>query len=399
MTTKISVLLVEDNPAQAELAKRALSEVTGASFDVHHVTRLTDGISRAALGGIEVVLLDLNLPDSRGLSTVVHFLGQRFDVPVVVLTSHDDENIGIEAMKTGAQDYIIKDRVNAELLGRTIRYAVERARYQAERRAAQERELELERLREVDRLKGQFFDLASHELNTPLTPLKMQVELLQSMALGPLNERQRKAVELVFRSVDRLARLVEEMLDINRVQRGRLRLDKQAVDLDRVVNESVDLFREPLRQGGIELDVRTNGGLLLDGDPRRLSQVLINLLSNALRFTPPDGRVVVETESRDTQAVVHVQDTGIGFTEEQKERLFLPFSQVHPVENARNPGSGLGLYICKGIVEQHGGRMWCESRGPHLGSTFSFSIPLRPVVVKGRNGDAGKRPLGPVGVN
>jgi two-component system, sensor histidine kinase len=395
----LRILLVEDNSAQADLAQRAIRE-GGIQAHVEHVPRIAAALGCLARAPFDVVLLDLNLPDSRGIATVARLRAAAPDVPIIILTSLEGEPGGVAALQAGAQDYLPKDRVDGEVLSRVIRYALERHRYQLERAAALDKQRELERLREMDRLKSNFFDAASHELNTPLTPLKMQVDLLLSEALGPLNDRQRQAVRLLHRSVDRLARLVEEMLDVNRVQRGRLRLHKQPIDLDRIVAEAAELFREPLRMQRVALDVQLGGPLHVEADARRIGQVLINLLSNALKFTPPDGRIEIHTEAVDREAHLHVQDTGIGFTPDQHSRLFLPFSQVHSGEAAVHGGSGLGLYIARGILEQHGGRVWAHSPGPGRGATFSLALPLRAAVMRSAgNGAAPMQAMGPVGHN
>lgn len=175
--------------------------------------------------------------------------------------------------------------------------------------------------------------------------------------------------------MERLAALVTDVLDVARLQSGKLRLDRRPVDLDAVVVEAVETFEEAARQAGVALACTLEHGIRLDADPDRLTQILFNLLGNALKFTRAGGRIDVETAWEGDRVVVRVQDTGSGLTGERISRLFHPFGQVHDRDQMTGSGTGLGLYISKGIVEQHGGHMWCESAGPSRGTMFAFTLP------------------------
>lgn len=170
--------------------------------------------------------------------------------------------------------------------------------------------------------------------------------------------------------------LTRDLLDAARLQAERLELHRQPLDFGAVVAEVVETYREPARIARVELAARIAEGLGVQGDRGRLGQVVANLLSNALKFTPSGGRVTVEAEARGLVAVVRVRDTGPGFEPSDLARLFQPFTQLR--EPSRGPGGGtaLGLYISKGIVEEHGGQVWCESAGPGRGATFGFLLPL-----------------------
>lgn len=251
----------------------------------------------------------------------------------------------------------------------------ERRRAEEAQRVAIERAMEIDRLKEVNQFRTQLLNTASHELNTPLTPIRLQLHLLKSSTLGTMTERQMRALTVVDRNVERLSILIQDVLDVARLQSGRLRVAKEPLDLNDVVAEAVEAFREPARQARVQLDMRHDVGVWVEADPHRVTQILFNYLSNALKFTPAGGRVLVETRNEGKTAVVRVVDTGAGLTAAQIERLFEPFSQVHESSVAMG-GTGLGLYITKGIVEEHGGTAWCESAGPGMGSTFAIRLPL-----------------------
>lgn len=235
---------------------------------------------------------------------------------------------------------------------------------------------ELKQLREIDQFKTLFINTAAHELRTPLTPIKVQLHLLRSGEPETLSKRQRHAVTVLERNIDRLSHLVEDILEGARIQAGRLSATKKPVELERVVGEAVESFRDPAQVAGVTLKARLEPGLVVPADAKRLIQVLFNLLSNALKFTPQGGTIRVETQSDEEMAYVRVKDTGVGLTKEQTSRLFRPFSQVHDPMTTVRGGTGLGLYISRSLVDLHGGRIWCESEGVGEGSTFTFTLPL-----------------------
>ena len=256
-----------------------------------------------------------------------------------------------------------------------IRDITDRKRAETERRLSEGRLAEIARLKEMDRMKTQFVNTLSHELRTPLTPIKVQLHLLKNA--GGDVERQRKATDMLERNFQRLSGLVDELLEVARLQAGNLKLDKGPLELDHSIADTLENFTDVAKQQGVDV-VPKLVPVLVDGDPKRLSQVMYNLLNNALKFTPRGGRILVEAGPENGRAIVRVTDTGIGLKPEDIQRLFEPFSQVHDTMQKTNAGTGLGLYICKGIIEGHGGRIWCESPGPGKGATFAFEMPLLP---------------------
>ncbi|MBI2078574.1 MAG: PAS domain-containing sensor histidine kinase [Euryarchaeota archaeon] len=241
------------------------------------------------------------------------------------------------------------------------------------------------KLEELVKFRTQFLNTTAHELRTPLTPIILQSHLLRD-ALSHLSDpQQRKGFEILDRNIRRLDSLVRDVLDAARLQSGRLPLRVAELDMARVVGDAVETVAPQAEQQHITLESRSERPLLVAGDPVRLGQVLTNLLANALKFTPEGGKITVTAVASSGHAIVSVQDTGIGVPPGQIARLFQPFSQVHDPMQTTAPGTGLGLYVSRGIVEQHGGNIWCYSAGPNAGSTFSFRLPLlkpgAPIVV------------------
>lgn len=258
-----------------------------------------------------------------------------------------------------------------------VRDTTERRRLQMERKRSEENLRELNRFREIDAVKTQFLNTAAHELGTPLTPIRIQLHMLKSARAGDLNNEQSRAIGILDRNVDRLATLVSDMLDAAKVQSQRLQINSQSIRVDDLVRESVESFTDAAAEAGVELAFEAEPGLLAEVDAPRLTKVLFNYLSNAIRFTPRGGSVNVRASSSGDDVLVTVRDTGIGLRPEDVGKLFKPFSQLHDTSAETRAGTGLGLYISRGIVEQHGGEVWCASDGPGRGSTFGFRVPKR----------------------
>jgi PAS domain S-box-containing protein len=250
----------------------------------------------------------------------------------------------------------------------THRRTAEEARRQAQRDAD-----EAARLRELDRLRTAFVNVAAHELNTPLTPIRMQLSLVDT----PDPERRSRAVRILRRNVDRLSRVVQDLVTVNRLQQGRLEVRPAAIDLAAVARGSADSFQDAAASRGVALRVDAPPAPAW-GDAEKLQQVVDNLLANALKFTPAGGTVEVQVQAAagDRGVRVAVRDSGAGIAAEDLPRLFRPFSQLEA--GRERGGTGLGLHLSAAIVEAHGGRIWAESAGPGRGSAFTFELPGRP---------------------
>ncbi len=225
-------------------------------------------------------------------------------------------------------------------------------------------------LGEIDRLKQEFFAHISHELRTPLTAVREATNLLRDEVPGPLTAKQSRLVDIIRASSERVLRLVDQILDLSRLQAGLLALERRWVDLDKLVGRAVDELRPQAEARGLALErngARPVGGLL--GDEERLLQVLVNLLSNAIKFTPAGGTVRVDTRARDEQIEIAVEDTGVGIAPDALPHVFERYWQA---DGARG-GSGLGLAIVKSIVQAHGGTVRADST-PGSGSRFTIRL-------------------------
>jgi two-component system CheB/CheR fusion protein len=230
----------------------------------------------------------------------------------------------------------------------------------------------------ADRHKNQFLAMLSHELRNPLAPIRNSLHLLGRAAPG--DEQARRAQAVIERQVAHLTRLVDDLLDVTRISRGKVQLKREPLDLAEAVRRAIEDHRPAFAASGLELHVAIPGGAIpIDGDRTRIAQVLDNLLQNAAKFTPAGGEVAVSVEAngRLGMAVVRVRDTGAGIAPEMLPRLFEPFTQADTTLDRSKGGLGLGLALARGLVEQHGGTVSVASEGLGRGAEFTVRLPIR----------------------
>lgn len=237
---------------------------------------------------------------------------------------------------------------------------------------------QIERLQEIDRIKGDFLNAATHELRTPVSAIMGYAEFLLDRFGGPLTDEQLDFVTQIERGAKRLARLVDDLLDFAKLEAGRFALSIQETDLVGLLREEIACCRPLAAEAEVEL-VLSDGveALALPIDPHRIGQVVLNIVGNAIKFSPKGAKVLIVVEDGAQEAVVSVQDSGIGIAEDDLAKIFDKFFQVDRTLRRMRGGVGLGLAISKALVEAHGGRIWAQSE-LGVGSTFSFSLPKAP---------------------
>jgi signal transduction histidine kinase len=229
------------------------------------------------------------------------------------------------------------------------------------------------RLEEVQELRRQLLNNIVHDLRTPLTPLKIHLHLL-AQADPPLGPDPARSVKVLQSSSKQFENLVNDLQDVFKLESNQLRLVLAPTDIAALVAQACDGSRELAKAQGITFSVDTSPNLVANVDASRIMQVVQNLLSNAFKFTPTGGRIEVKAAAAAGGIRVSVHDSGRGLSPEEKSRLFQPFSQVHERTETKERGTGLGLYISRGIIEQHQGRVWVDSAGRGFGSTFAFEL-------------------------
>ena len=241
-----------------------------------------------------------------------------------------------------------------------------------------------ERLKELDRMKSDFVSHVSHELRTPLTAIQGAVDLVLREVAGPLTEKQIHYLNRVRSNTQHLAGLINDLLDLSKIESGRIEVKSSRVSLSGLVHEVVEGLRPVAAEKSIALEaVLREPSILVWADRDKINQVLTNLIGNAIKFTPVQGRITVSASKNGEESVqVSVSDNGPGVSADEKDKIFAKFYQIAEVNGENSKGTGLGLAIAKALVELHGGKIWVESEEGR-GSTFSFILPVSAPVTSG----------------
>jgi two-component system sensor histidine kinase/response regulator len=310
----------------------------------------------------DCILLDLDMPGMDGFEVLDRLQEdpRTREIPVVILTALDASLEHMErALSGGAVDYLTKP-ISPLHVAIRVRGAIDRSRL----------------LREVQELRSAFTSMLVHDLRAPLTVLTTYIDFLRQETAGPVTDVQQRYLEKMEASCGRMIGLIEDILDLSRLEAGKLRLEREPLDLAGLAADVAERFAPLAAQKGIELAVRHGDAepAVVLGDQNRLEQVLMNLFSNALKFTPAAGSIVLDVRRVEKEVEVSVRDSGPGIPRAEQSLLFERFSQPPSLAATGARGSGLGLVICRHLVEAHGGRIWVESQ-PGQGSCFAFRLP------------------------
>ena len=223
--------------------------------------------------------------------------------------------------------------------------------------------------------RAKLLNLVAHELGTPLTPVRLELVMLLAGRHGALPEAARHAIQVIDRNVARIAALVNQIREVVEIQGDGLRFSISRVNVALAVAEVIDNFESAAKAVGVTIAVEAPPDLNLTTDRARLVQILANLVSNGLKFTPSGGEILVTCRATQSDVLIEVNDTGHGLDATQIDAIFQPFAQVHNTMQFTGPGAGLGLFISRGLAQAMGGTMTCESPGPNKGSTFRLVLP------------------------
>ncbi|WP_198683716.1 ATP-binding response regulator [Peristeroidobacter agariperforans] len=399
---RVNILLVDDQPSRllsyesvlAELGQNLVSARSGE-----------EALQRLLEDDFAVILLDVSMPGMDGFETaaMIHDHPRFESIPIIFVTGvHDSEFDALKGYRLGAVDYvsiplvpeILRSKVSVLVELYMQRRELQRlnnslAEANATLQAEKARELErvnrnLEQanaaLRDADRHKDEFIAILAHELRNPLAPIRAAVDV---MSLMPLDHPQlRWAREVIDRQTTHLSRLVDDLLDVSRISRGTIKLNKELLTLRTILDRSVEAAQPIISAHHHELQIECLAAqATVEGDPTRLVQILSNLLNNAAKYMQASGTILLRASVDAEHAVFAVKDSGIGLTSEALPKLFNLFSRVHEDEGHLPSGLGIGLALVRQLVELHGGTVHATSPGPNRGSEFTVRLPLTSSVV------------------
>jgi signal transduction histidine kinase len=382
----VNVLVIEDNPGHLDLMRRCLSR-SGIQHSFQSATSLAEALALLHKTQFDVILSDLSLPDSSGLATIDCIREQSPAVPVVVVTSLDDEDVAVAALDRGAQDYVVKDVAGLSWarVRQVIHFAVQRQLMMNEKQGllsqVQEATRQLERknrrLSRLYRMAQEFVDHASHEFRTPLSIIKEYASLLRDGVVGQVNSDQSRLLNVIDDRSDDLNTMVDDLLDVSKLKSGLLAAWRRPCAVDEIIQHVLPaLERKAItRKVVLETDIAADLPVVYC-DAEKAGRVLVNLVVNAIKFAKEPGhvRLWVRAQPDKCEVVVRVTDNGIGISERDLEKIFKRFSQLNNKVQASTKGFGLGLSIAKELTTLNLGSMSVESQ-PGVGSTFQFTLP------------------------
>jgi len=484
----LRILIVEDDLVDRTLLQRMLAQTELPIADIKYSESLGDALELLDKNHFDIVLLDLNLPDSSGIDTLIKLNEKHPGIANIVVTGDSSENLGLETVSRGAQEYLAKGKFNIYALSKSIYYAIERKKIENRLHLAEEKYRKIfensavaitvvddqnrlvswnkftesllgmsekdlllrpvkslypdaewekirnlnirkkglqhhletkmlrkngeiidvdvsitvlknsegkvtgsigvvmditvrkkaeEKIRETMEIKSQFISTVSHELRTPLASMKEAVAVVLDETAGKINDEQKSFLNIAKRNIDRLARLIDDVLDFQKLDYGKMKFDMQENNIGEVIKDTYNTMVSLAKKTKLDFTLELEDNLpkaVFDSD--RITQVITNLVGNSIKFTPEKGSVSINVRRQTDELVIQVKDTGIGIPKDALPRIFGVFYCVQrPGEKI--PGTGLGLAIAKKIVMMHGGRIETESK-VNKGSTFTVFLPLTP---------------------
>ena len=375
----IKALLVEDSVFATRYTQKMLAEENDSQVNIQLecADKLSAGLKCLAEDHFDIVLLDLTLPDSEDMETLKRVRAEAPQVPIIVLTGIGDEKLAVDAVREGAQDYLVKGRLDGNLLKRSILYAIERKQSEE---ALKQAKKDAEGANEA---KSRFLATMSHEIRTPMSAI---IGFSDIIAEDDLTVEQRQHVNLIQESGHHLLNLINDILDFSKIEAGKFDIDLIDCSLGKLLNSVGSLMRPKALEKGLEFETIQSNELpsQIHTDPDRVRQCLINLTNNAIKFTDKGHvHINVSLEDKDNRPYIRIdiEDTGIGIPSKVQQKIFESFTQADGTTSRKYGGTGLGLAITRELAGLLGGELSLTSE-QGKGSIFSLTIPAGLDVTK-----------------
>ncbi|MBS1956433.1 MAG: hybrid sensor histidine kinase/response regulator [Cyanobacteria bacterium SZAS-4] len=362
----ITILLGETPTSGFLIVKPMLKESFGKAVKIIEVGTVADAEQELAAGGIDIILLDFDLIDSKQLKSIEEIRALTM-APLIVLGTTKDERYVMQALKAGAEDFLYKNALSAKTLWRAIAFAIERNKTRLS---------ELEHLHLLE-LREDFMLTLTHDLKNPLIGANRLIELIAEGNARITPEQQTGLLLQIRDSNVNLLAMIQSLYEVYKYEKDLQQLHLEQTDLLAVVNHYLRSVRHMMEDKRIVTHVVNNArNAYVLADSLSISRVVQNLIENAIKFSPVEGRVEINLNTVDDNVTINVSDQGPGIEPQDLQKLFLRFYQGRP-GRSYNYGMGLGLYLCRQIVEAHSGKIWCAPK-EDVGATFTVSLPALP---------------------
>ncbi len=362
----IRVLLVDDDEDDYLIIERVFARIPDSPFRLTWCSQFEEAKELIQQKEHDIYLIDYRLGAHTGLDLLDYAQPYRRSEPFILLTGVGDKDVEKRSMKLAAADYLVKGSFNAELLARTLFYALERKQFEEQR---------LRYLIDLNRAKDEFISLASHQLRTPATGVKQYLGMVIEGFVGELTDSQRSLLMKANESNERQLRIVTDLLRVAQVDAGKVRLRKTNVDVNSLIKDVIKEQRETFESRSQTINFRsntTNPMLYFDHDTIRM--VLENLIDNASKYSGEGKSIDVHVHEYDDEARITITDKGVGIRAEDQDRLFEKFSRIENPLSTQVGGTGLGLYWAKKIVDLHQGKLTFTSIAGE-GTAFTVHLP------------------------
>ncbi|WP_303675262.1 ATP-binding response regulator [Vampirovibrio chlorellavorus] len=358
----IRVLLVDDDEDEYIITRRIISEIIGRTHLLDWASSYAQGLALIEEANHDIYLIDYRLDEHTGLDLLQEAIAQGCTQPIILLTGQEDREVDIQAMKSGAWDYLVKDRIDAPMLERAIRYTLEHRKV-------------LDVLLENQKQREKFVATLTHDLKTPIKAEFRIFELLLNERFGPITEEQSTVIQEMLRSNRFMYQMVDNLLTAFKFESGHMMLRMELIDVNELIASTVNLDLIGLAQEkNQELTLKLDANIPnIPVDGLEIKRVIYNLVQNAVNYTPKGGKIEIGTHLNENSVQITVADTGPGIEQTIQKTLFEPYASM--AKRYRHIGTGLGLYISKKIIEAHQGILSVESE-LGKGSTFRFLLPL-----------------------
>ena len=366
---KEKILVVDDEKILLETIEKLLTQ---EGYIVTTTDSSYDALDKVKKQFYDIIITDVRMPGMDGIALLkkVRTVQKGKDnSKIIIITAYANEDTPIQAIKLGADDYIIKPfeldqflhsvKINSEIL-----------------RLEKEKENHMEQLQELNKMKSDFLSITSHELRTPMTPIKVQSELLLEKSFGNINKKQEHSLKIIIRNTQRLERLIKDILDVSKLKSKKMKFEFKPTQLNDIISNTIENIESFIKKKQMKVSTKLTQLPKIMIDKEKIGELITNLCYNSIKFTKEKGKIIVETKKDKNNITVKISDNGIGIAKKDFEKIFEPFIQLDPSTTRKYGGAGLGLNICKEIMESHKGKIWVESK-IGKGSTFYFSLPIK----------------------